>query len=116
MPPTDYLDGEIYEMVSDNGTIKSIETASSGNGNKNFRELTSGSWEKVKSVSDSGIIKLDVSENMFGTADNTVVYVLNADGKSYKVGRLGDVEEGSEIRVFSIVENEEIASYITVKM
>ncbi|MCL1982134.1 MAG: S-layer homology domain-containing protein [Clostridiales bacterium] len=117
LPPPEYLDGEVYELTTTTagGTIKSINKASDADSRKEFIEITSGAWEKVLDFS-GGVVTIDnAAESKFGVEDSSVVYVLNADGKSYKVGRMGDVKKGSEIRAFSIRKNEEVASYITVK-
>ncbi|MCL1810118.1 MAG: S-layer homology domain-containing protein [Clostridiales bacterium] len=117
MPPPEYLDGEIYEMTmtKSGGTIISISKASDPGSRVEFIELTSGTWEKVMEFS-GGVVTLDnAAESKFGVEDSSVVYILNSDGKSYKVGRMSDVRTGAEIRAFSIRKNEEVASYITMK-
>ena len=109
-PQAEYLDGEVYEMAADGGTIKSISKA--GGGHKDFKEITA-SWGKVKEF-DGTVITLD-SEKMITTEATTVVYVLNRDGKSYKAGWLSDIKAGVEIRAFTIKDEGVIAQYITLK-
>jgi len=110
----EYLAGEVYELSASNGTIKAISTADSGKGNKNFIELTAGStWNTVKNFAD-GNVTLE-NDGMFGVANNATVYVLSDDGKSYKVGRQSDIRKDASIRAYSISEDEEVASIITIK-
>ena len=110
-----YLDGEVYELTASDGIItKAPLKASDAGSNKNFVEITEpDQWEKVSDFSDT-VISLE-GGNKFEVADNVVVYVLNSDGKSYKVGKTGNISKGSEIRAFSITEDGEVASHITVK-
>jgi hypothetical protein len=109
-PSADYLNGGIYELTSKDGTITAI--AAAGSGHKDFRELTTGAWEKVKDVSD-GLIWLE-NGSAFSSEENAVIYVLNTDGKSYKVGKPGDIRKGAEVRAYTITDEGDVASYITV--
>jgi hypothetical protein len=115
VPPSGYLDGEVYEMTSVNGMIRGIETAKNkgGNSHKDFLEITSGSWDIVKDFS-VGMITL-VDNYKFMTKNDTIVYVLNTDGESYRTGSADEIAGGCEIRAFSLGEDGEVAAYITVR-
>jgi len=109
----DFLDGQVFQINSRNGmvTANPMRPGDAGS-NSDFRELTSGSWEVVESIANY-IITLD-DGSMFTATSDAVVYVLNTDGQSYRVGRLGDIRAESEIRAFTLARGE-IAQLITVR-
>jgi len=115
---SEYLAGELYELRSSGGIIMDKPRKHSDSGiNEDFIEMTvSGDkkdgWATVTSFSE-GIVTLS-SDNKFTVADDAVIYVLNSDGKSYKVGRPSDLRKDAKIRAFSI-DGGDIASFITVK-
>jgi hypothetical protein len=114
-PASEYLAGEVYEMDVNNGIIRRIVTAGSGNGHKDFLELTpGGGWHKVKSATDDYMTLDNANEDIIPVEASTVVYVLSDDGKSYRAGWMSDITDGSEIRAFTI-KTSEIAQYVTVK-
>ena len=123
LPPADHLNGQIFELTSQNGMIRRIATAQTPLPDRHpeFEELTDGwtaanGWAKVKDISrGTVIVELGSNEYQFAIADNAVVYILNSDGQSYRVGSQWDIREGSEIRAFMIDDEQgETASHITV--
>jgi hypothetical protein len=111
---SDPMSGQIYELTARNGTINNIFTDTDAGSHSDFVELTTdGGWMEVQDFSN-GVMRLQKDDIVFAVADNAVVYILNSDGKSYRVGRLSDIRRNSEIRAFSISETVEIASIITV--
>ena len=106
------LSGEVFEMQAQNGAIREIRRATDAASNAEFRELTPGSWAAVESF-DGTIITLE-NGDMFEVGANAVVYILNADGLSYRTGRTTDIRNGREVRAFVISGAAQVATIITV--
>ena len=113
-PDSDVMSsGEVFEMTSQNGAIRDIRRATDPGSHNDFRELTPGVWTEVSSV-DEVTITL-ANDRIFAVAPNATVYVLNADGQSYRTGRIANIRQGSYIRAFVISGVEEVATIITVR-
>ena len=113
-PSSSPLDGTVYELAANNGTIQNVWLSKEGSSHKSFIELTTtNKWTVVDSFSNN-VIHLP-GGNLIAVDAKAVVYVLSDDGKSYTVGRLRDIKADDSIRAYSISEDQEIAGIITLK-
>ena len=110
---TDYLSGLVYELKLVEGTVKSIAKTTDSHRGDVFDELSAGTPFDGITEYSKGVITF-TSGDKFGIKDNATVYVLDNSKTEYKVGRQSDIDEGNDVRVYDMSDDDEISGDIVV--
>lgn len=99
----DFTVGGIDCLKLSDGIIKDAElNTSNGFGSGNFKSYVSN-WTEVKSIKNR-VIALDNGES-YTISDSASIYIATKDGSvvdGYKAGRVGNIQEGSKVKLYSV--------------
>lgn len=104
-----YLDGVVYELKTKDGIVQSITTTSSAI-LKDFKEFTNG-YEQVDKY-ENGVVT--IGSKLIEVKSNAVVYVIDANGDEYKVGRASNIKKDAYIRAYDVTNDKEVSADIII--
>lgn len=111
---SEFLKGDIFEMVTKNGTVKEMYKSNDAGRNKDFAELTKNDFTDTVGSFDKNVVKL-ANGSAFEVAANADVYLLSEDGKEYSVGNLNDIRKDVKIRAYDIKDDSVMASIVVIQ-
>jgi hypothetical protein len=109
----DYLNGFVYEIKLSDGIVKIIAKTTDSHRGDVFDELSSGAPFVGITDYNDGVITL-ADGGKYEIKDNATVYVLDSGKTEYEVGRQSDIDDGNEIRIYDMSDDDEISGDIVV--